>query len=54
VGGELVDSIKIRGIDVFYQLRYFLSLNTRNAYIRREYISTYVPHTTRPPPLLNQ
>jgi hypothetical protein len=29
----------MRGIDVFYQLRYFLSLNARNAYIqgRREY-----------------
>jgi hypothetical protein len=30
----------MRGIDVFYQLCYFLSLNARNAYIqgRREYI----------------
>jgi hypothetical protein len=30
----------MRGIDVFYQLRYFLSLNARNAYIqgRREYM----------------
>jgi hypothetical protein len=30
----------MRGIDVFYQLRYFLSLNVRNAYIqgRREYL----------------
>jgi hypothetical protein len=29
-----VDSIKMRGIDVFYQLRYFLSLNAMNAYIQ--------------------
>jgi hypothetical protein len=29
----------MRGIDVFYQLCYFLNLNARNAYIqgRREY-----------------
>jgi hypothetical protein len=32
----------MRGIDVFYQLCYFLSLNARNAYIqgRREYVLT--------------
>jgi hypothetical protein len=24
----------MRGIDVFYQLCYFLSLNTRNAYVK--------------------
>jgi hypothetical protein len=32
----------MRGINVFYQLRYFLSLNARNAYIqgRREYIAS--------------
>jgi hypothetical protein len=26
----------MRGTDVFYQLRYFLSLNDRNAYIQRD------------------
>jgi hypothetical protein len=35
----------MRGIDVFCQLRYFLSLNARNAYIqgRREYIRLGCP-----------
>jgi hypothetical protein len=28
----------MRGIDVFYQLRYFLSLNASNAYKMREHI----------------
>jgi hypothetical protein len=39
----------MRGIDVFYQLRYFLSLNAMNAYIqgRREYlVSKPWRHTT--------
>jgi hypothetical protein len=37
----------MRGIDVFYQLCYFLSLNARNVYIqgRREYIVMYKPHS---------